>query len=250
MSGSKKLTPSQLYIVLGSASLAGYLHGGGHWSWFLQYPLGLRALGHRVTWLETLAASGDAARDGARVREFFEQLRAFGLADNCILAVTGASGAPLEIHGDCLDEVAREAELFWNLACGVRDPLLSMFKRRVLIDVDPGHLQVAALACELGIDRHDAFLTVGARVGRPGCEVPTLGHRWWPFRPFIYLPNWQAAPDPGTGAPFTSMTEWTWEMLDFGDRYVSVSKRTAYLRYLEIPLRVRRRFLLAAYWAD
>jgi hypothetical protein len=39
----------------------------------------------------------------------------------------------------------------------------------------------------------------------------------------------------------------TWELLDFGDRYVSASKRTAYLRYLELPIRARRRFRLAVH---
>jgi hypothetical protein len=233
--------------VLGSASLAGYPEGGGHWSWFIQYPLGLRALGHRVTWLEILAASGDEARDRVRVREFLERVRSLGLADACVLAVVDAQGAPQAVHGGQLEEIVREAELFWNLACGVRDPILTRFRRRVLIDVDPGHLQVAALACDLQIDRHDAFLTVGARVGQPGCEVPTLGHRWVPFRPFVHLPGWDFAPDPGAGAPFSSATHWTWELLDFGDRYVSASKRTAYLRYLELPIRAQRRFRLAAH---
>ncbi|HUY20425.1 MAG TPA: hypothetical protein VNE82_09220 [Candidatus Binataceae bacterium] len=239
---------SQLHLVLGSASVAGYPQGGGHWSWFLQYPAGLKALGHRVTWLEVLKAEADPARTQARVREFLERVQTLGLADDCIVAVIGGAGAGPEFYGAerRLPEVARDADLFWNLACGVRDPILSLFKRRVLIDVDPGHLQVGALACELEIDRHDAFLSVGARLGRPGCEVPTLGHRWSPFRPFVYLPDWHAAPDPGPDAPFTSATQWTWEVLNFGDRYVSTSKRTAYLRYLELPLRARRRFRLAA----
>ncbi len=32
-------------IVLGTGFLSEYTEGGGHWTWFLQYPLGLRALG-------------------------------------------------------------------------------------------------------------------------------------------------------------------------------------------------------------
>ena len=66
---------SQLHIVLGGTSLAGYPQGGGHWSWFLQYPAGLKALGHRVTWLEVLKAEADPARTQARVRAFLEALR-------------------------------------------------------------------------------------------------------------------------------------------------------------------------------
>ncbi len=113
---------SQLHIVLGSASLAGYPQGGGHWSWFLQYPLGLKALGHKVTWLEVLAASGDPARDRVRVHEFLAQIRPLELADDCIVAVTGGAGARPAMTGADrarLTAVARDDALFWYLACGV-----------------------------------------------------------------------------------------------------------------------------------
>ena len=55
-----------MLIVLGNRSLGGCPQGGGRWSWFLQYPLGLKGLGHRVFWLEVLRSSGDRARERAR----------------------------------------------------------------------------------------------------------------------------------------------------------------------------------------
>lgn len=40
---------SKVKIVLAKGSLAGYLMGGGHWTVFLQYILGLKAPGHEST---------------------------------------------------------------------------------------------------------------------------------------------------------------------------------------------------------
>jgi hypothetical protein len=57
---------------------------------------------------------------------------------------------------------------------------------------------------------------------------------------------WQAAPDPGSDAPFSSITQWTWEELWWQGRVLSVSKRTAYLKYLQLPRVAQRLFELAA----
>jgi hypothetical protein len=62
----------------------------------------------------------------------------------------------------------------------------------------------------------------------------------------VYLPLWSVDPDPGAAAAFTSVTQWKWEELIFGGRVLSVSKRDAYLRYVEMPRRARRPFELAA----
>ena len=144
-----------------------------------------------------------------------------------------------------IKEIAPSADLLWNLSCALREPLLSLFRRRVLIDGDPGHLQVSALTREIGIHDHHAFLTTGTKLHDPDCEVPTLGLTWHRFIQFLYLPMWDVAPDPGSRAPFTSVTQWTWEELWLDDRVLSVSKRDAYLKYIDIPGRTQRLFELA-----
>ena len=121
-----------------------------------------------------------------------------------------------------------------------------MFKHRVLLDFDPGHLHISSLTWDLGIHGHDVFLTIGARINAPGSEIPKLGLEWRTFEPFVYLPMWQAAPDPGRDAPFSSVTQWTWEELWWQNRAISVSKRAAYLKYLELPRIAPRPFELAA----
>jgi hypothetical protein len=245
---------AQVRIVLANNSLAGYPQGGGHWSCFLQYLFGLNALGHDVFWLEVLQSTGNLARDHRLINIFLGRFKRYGFKDRCALLLYDQhlTEASLELsHAfgmskQRIGEIARSADLLWNFACSLRPPLLSLFSRRVLIDGDPGHLQVSALTWEMGIRDHHAFLTSGTKVQEADCEVPTLGVKWHPFVQFVYLPMWDVAPDPGPAAPFTSVTQWSWEELELEGRSLSVSKRDAYLRYVSLPLRARRPFELAA----
>ena len=220
---------------------------------FLQYLLGLRAMGHEAWWLELLETTGDPARDRERIEGFFARLAEYGLADRCVLAL-GPRGAPptlrsVQVHGADrrgLEELARSADLLWNFACALRPPLLELFRHRVLVDLDPGHLHVSALAFDLAVQEHHAFLSVGTNLHEPDCGVPTLGQRWYRFLPFVHLPLWTPAPAPGPEAPITSVTQWTWDELWWERRVLSVSKRDAYLRYVTMPMRVDRPVELAA----
>ena len=246
-----------MLIVLANSSLASYPLGGGVWSWMLQYPLGLRALGHDVFWIESMESCGDPARDREFANDFLTRIAAYGLAPHCAVLVfedldvqdvkrAQVYGPPLQ----AILDIAHGADLLWNLACSIRQPLLAKFARRVLIDVDPGHLQISATQFEMGVGDHHVHLSVGARLSDPDCEVPTLGLTWHPFLPFVYLPMWEAAPDPGPEAPFSSITQWTWEELSYHGRVLSVSKRAAYLRYVDLPAHTGRAFELAAFIGD
>lgn len=252
-SGTDVLAPSKLRIVLANGSLAKYPRGGGHWSVFLQYLHGLDALGHKIFWLEMLKTTGDKARDQKLMRIFFARFQRYGFGSRCALLLVhdypDASLDSAEIYGasKCqIHEVIRRADLLWNFCCTLRPPFLSLFKRRALIDLDPGMLQIPALDTDLGLSDHEIVLTVGSKMGEPDCQVPTLGRPWHRFMPFIHLPLWHVAPDPGDQAAFTSITQWTWDEIWYGKRVLSTSKREAFLRYLEMPRSTGRAFELAA----
>jgi hypothetical protein len=245
---------SSLRIVLGNGSLSRYPQGGGHWSVRLQFLLGLRDLGHDAYLLELVYSRGNRREDEQRVQAFLERMQRYGLAERCPVLVL-EHGAPPEInravaYGKSLQEIReliRSADVLWNDCLAVRQPLLGLFRRRVLLDMDPGHLQVSALTVDMPIGAHDVLLTVGTKMHQPDCQVPTLGFAWRPCTFFVYLPMWTASPGPGPEAPFTSITHWTWgEELDWDGRRLSTSKRDAYLRYLELPQRAGRAFELAA----
>jgi hypothetical protein len=242
-----------MLITIATATIAVYPEGGGLWTWLLQYPLGLKELGHRVFWLEILPSTGDREKDRYLVANFFERLAAYGLEDDAAVAVT--KDPPLrtfeqaEFHGTSPNKIlqlARDGDLLWNFWYSLGDPLLSYFRRRAFIDGDPGHLHICIAEGVHDIGVHDAYLTLGTNINEQTCGIPTVGLKWRPFHPLVYLPLWEFSSDPGQSAPFTSITQWTWETLRYGNRLISVSKREAYLKYLELPQLTERPFELAA----
>ena len=213
--------------------------------------------GHDVFVLDVLRSTGERSSDERRVKRFFQRLGRFGLRDHAavLLHTTGANDRPaLELdvlYGS--DEsrvlrIARSADLLWNLCGSLGPPLRRLFRRRVLIDTDPGVYQLSALQWDMGIDDHEVLLTVGTKINDADCEVPRLGRRWYPFRPFVHLPLWPVSELPAGRPPLTSVTTWRWgdEVFSWRGRELTTSKREAYLRYIDLPRQVGARFTLAA----
>jgi len=204
--------------VLGSSFLARYPEGGGVWTCVFQYLFALRALGHDVFWIEVLHAMGDSARDSACIRGFFERFEKHGFGERCaVLVVLPGTESQLpdatQTFGRTLGEVqrvARSSDIVWNFAGGLTPPILDLFSRRAYIDIDPGIIQIAALTWDMFIEKHEVLFTVGANVHSKDCEVPTLGRSWNTFLPSVELSCWPMAPMPPRGAPFSSITQWTW----------------------------------------
>src|SRR5216117_3826865 len=115
---------SRLHIVLGGG-VADYPVGGGHWSVFLQYLLGLKALGHDVFWLDFFKSSGDSRWDKQCIDLFFRRFRYYGLHGSAAVLQYRKQLPDLEL-GSCqtygldtprLKQVAQSADLLWNF-CG------------------------------------------------------------------------------------------------------------------------------------
>jgi len=245
---------SQTRIVVGNSCLAQYPQGGGLWAFLLPYLLGLRSLGHDVLWLELFHASPNHVRDHHLIDQFFARFREYGLGDHCAVIRHDVPKSQLTLNRAAvygktrgkLNNFLKSADLLLNICGAIRQPLLSLFGRRAFVDLDPGHLQVSALTWDLDLLEHQTFFTVGTKIGEPDCEVPTLGLSWHRFLPVVYMPMWNQEPDPGLSAPFSTITQWGWGELWLGERVLSISKREAYLRYLDLPRRCDRRFELAA----
>lgn len=233
--------------------MAQYPQGGGHWSVRLQYMFGMTQIGADWRWLEVLRTSGQAAIDQARIHIFLSRMRHYGFGDRVAIALLprteGMNLSEASIHGAGMEDARawiRNADIIWNFCCAFRDPLLSQFRKRALIDLDPGHIHVAALTLDFGIFTHDVHFTVGSKLADPDTLCPKLDQQWIPFWPLVYLPMWKVKPDPGWNLPFSSVTQWTWgDELPWKGALLSTSKRDAYLRYLELPTRVSQPMELA-----
>jgi len=192
--------------VAGSvAQRAGY---AGHAWAFLQYLLGLQELGHEVLFVDVLPSSGEPAQDRARATYLTHQLRALG--ERVPVAVLG-SDAPGLVPADEALSFTRTASALINVMGFLRDErFLDAGPLRVFLDIDPGFGQMWR---ELGLADvlagHDAHVTVGGNVGKPGCEVPTCGLQWITTRPPVVLRHWPAAPvEPADGGMFTTVASW------------------------------------------
>jgi hypothetical protein len=102
----------------------------------------------------------------------------------------------------------RKASLLVNVMGYLDDEeILAAAPLRVFLDIDPGFPQMwSALGLADPFARHDAFVTVGESIGKPGCTVPTCGLSWVTTPPPIALSYWD--PVPTSSGPLTSVGSW------------------------------------------
>ena len=193
---------------------------GGHVWALLQWVLGFRKLGWSVLFLDRLDAAPDV-RDSPGVRRFLATMESFGLAESYSLDI-GPDQEPVGLsRARVLDKVGA-ADLLLNVMGYLVDPeVLARARRRVFLDIDPGFGQMwrALGLCDV-FRGHDAFVTVGARVGSGDCRVPTCGLPWVTTLPPVVLDYWPPAAE--RGVRFTSVGSWRgpWAPVDYeGERY-------------------------------
>jgi hypothetical protein len=201
--------------------IAGYPVGGVAWD-YLQYALGLEALGFEVHYLED---SGLPTYDPDR-REYGEDcsagvafleatLPAFSPALASRWHFRNAGGRTYGLAAGEIADVVAGADLFLNTSGGtlLRDEYMQS-RRKVLIDTDPGRNHFRnwpawdASPGWLGANSwraHDHFFTYAECIGRPGCALPSLGISWQPTRPPVVSERW--APEP-PGDRWTTVMTW------------------------------------------
>jgi hypothetical protein len=192
--------------VVVSGGVARRTDCGGHVWALLQWVLGFRRLGWQVLFLDRLEGA-EGARASPEVERFVRVMDGFGLAGHYSLDL--GNGAP-PVGLDRAEVLRRTegADLLLNIMGYLRDEeVLARASKRVFLDIDPGFGQMwrALGQCDL-FAGHDAFVTVGANVGRDGCRIPACGLDWIPTRPPVVLELWPASED--AGHRFTSVGAW------------------------------------------
>ena len=122
------------------ANTISYPEGGGHLWVYLNWALGLRALGCRVLWMEGVSVppGTPAPAVQARVAALKGRLNRYGLAE--AIALWSWSGKPLPRAAteECLDlEAAATADLLLNFEYFLPEAVVGRFKRSALVDIDP-----------------------------------------------------------------------------------------------------------------
>ncbi len=229
--------------------------GGQAWA-YLQYLLGLRALGHEVYYVEDCGETSwvwnwdtgewteDPTSPAAYVRDCLEP---FGLKDKWVYRTNKASfGMSLER----LREVCARADLLIMRAIPLWDwrSEYALPRRRIFIDVDPGFTQMNIAAGDKGlaeaISRCERRFTLGQRFGAPDCLIPDAGGPWLRTLPPVALSEWPWVNDT-PGAPFTSIMRWDgfqdakYEGKTYGQ------KDQEFSRFIDLPRQTSQRFRIA-----
>ena len=219
-----------------SANTLGYTTGGGHLWVYLNWALGLRALGCRVIWMETLLPDLPAHEVRPYVGALKTQLERYGLAECVALCSLTDEPLPRDTVGECLDiEAAAEADLLLDLEYLDAPELVGRFQRTALVDIDPGLLQVWMSKGLINVARHDVYFTTGETVGQPGSRVPDAGLPWQYTPPCVAL-EWWPPHRPARDAAFTTVSHWVmdeWE--EDAEGVYSNDKRTGFVPFLDLP---------------
>ncbi|MBW4594226.1 MAG: hypothetical protein KME46_15225 [Brasilonema angustatum HA4187-MV1] len=228
-----------------------YPTGGGHLWVYLNWALGLRALGCQVIWLEAVFPWTTAPEVQALATALKNNLEPYGLAESVALCSTVDQPLPGTVESDCLDlEAATEADLLLNMSYGMPSDVVKRFRRAVLVDIDPGLLQTWISARTLEVAPHNMYFTIGETVGKPGTQIPDLGLEWHYTPPCVAL-DWWPVYHPQEDAPFTTVSHWSayeW-MEDKGEVYAN-DKRTAFLPFLNLPQHTNQALELALCLAE
>jgi hypothetical protein len=212
-------------IIVGG--FIGLLDAGGVTWDYIQYPLGLAALGCDVYYFEDTGLwpvyqenSNDTASCTENVKRLAAIMDDFGLGERWAYrdAVSGDTFGPCS---RTISQVCRGADVFVNISCStvMRDEYASIPKR-ALIDSDPMFTQIqyaTEVALTAGeshmrelVHAHTHHFTFGENIGAPDCRIPACGINWHPTRQPICLNLWPESPLPQVeGAAFTTVMNWS-----------------------------------------
>jgi hypothetical protein len=210
--------------------------GGGHLWAYLNWALGLRAVGANVVWLEPVEAGWDAEAVRRRLAGLRERLEPYGLADSIALCPKDSEPVVRAGADRCVEPAAaREADLLLNLAGHAFAPFVEYFKRAAVVDLDPGLLQMWMREKLVSVPPYDAYFTVGEGMSGAHTSSEHRSPRWEYTPPCVALDWWPASPTREEAA-FTTVSSWSSEdwYTDGRDWYPN-RKRDGFAPYLDLP---------------
>ena len=248
-------------IVLCPYRATKFLNRGGNFWVYLQYALGLRAIGCDVHWLERLEEPGAGwegidASANEQAELLHRTLSRFGISNRPILYTTPGERAEcfepsyIGVDESEAERTLRRADLLLNFHQKIHPELLARFGRTALVDIDPGLLQYWISSGLLHVPNHDLYFTIGETVGTPSARFPDCGIAWIPIRPPVFLDQWQFTRASDT-APFTTVSSWHGdEYILEGDGYWDNNKRISWLRLAELPKLTNQSLEIATYFGE
>ena len=193
--------------------------GGVAWD-YIQYPLGFKALGHDVYYVEDTGLwpvfqvnQEDAGQANARYLDAL--MSSFGLQGKWAYR-DEASGRWFGLDRARVARLLESADVFVNVSCAnvLRDEYMSV-PVRILVDSDPMFTQVqiikgAGMTKGSGglandIPSYTHLFTFGENMGAEDCRVPDGGLAWIPTRQPVALDLWENDRQPSSMSATTVM---------------------------------------------
>src|SRR5215204_3268399 len=206
----------------------------------MSWVRGLERLGLDVWFVEEIEDADESAVD------WFRSVSARFLPEERAALIAGSE----TVAGPSLDElseVAAESTLV-NISGHLALPrLFDAFRRRVMVDIDPGFTQFWHAEGLPGarVDGHDVHFTIGELIGSPGCPVPASGVHWRHVRQPVVLDDWPVVEADGAHR-FTTVGNWRppFGPIEHGGRRYGL-KVHEFRRFMELPARSPHEFELA-----
>jgi hypothetical protein len=216
---------------------------------FVNWALGLKAIGCEVVWLEQIDLNMPSEQLSVAICGLKQQLSPYGLGDSVAICSPNGEPLPPAAFNGCMDvgEVA-DADLLLNLGGKIGPQTVARFRRSALVDIDPGLMQIWISESKQPIAPHDIYFTIGETVGTPDARFPDCGVEWHFTPTAVYLPEWFPSYADKT-SPYTTVTSWWGWWEEFEGESFNNEKRTTFLDYLELPSRTPAKLELAlALW--
>lgn len=213
---------------------------------YLQYVLGLRALGHEVHYLEhtgqwnyNLASDGMVAEGEGAAAYLHRVMEAHDLPDRWTFI--NHDGATFGVSGTRFRQLCESADLFINVTgANLIEPPYDRIPWKVYLDTDPGYVQFrAATGSQQDLKHlatHDAHASFGLNIHGDDCAIPTLGLRWHPTVQPIDMDLWTTDSLPDRRVCVTVMKWHTYDDVEHGGETYG-NKSSELLRFMDLPRR-------------
>jgi hypothetical protein len=194
-------------VCLSTANTLTYPQGGHLWV-FINWALGFKASGCEVVWLDVAPPTMSSTELSERLLTLKTLLRPFGLDHIAVDYLT---------ENDCSVALQREGlpaisdfgvfDLLFDLRYNLPSRIALQAKRSVLLDIDPGQLQLALAGGHYPAPKHNCFFTIGQSLAGSEAGLPTGKGKWLHTNPCVYLPEWPKCAT-GREAAWTTISHW------------------------------------------
>ena len=225
-----------LKVCLSTTGTLLYPQGGHLWV-YINWALGLRSCGCDVTWLDIVSPALSLDELSGRYEHLCKILRPFGLDAKVVVDFLSSEDLTDRLHQraiPCIEGLA-PFDLLVDIRYDLPARLFSNFRRKVLINIDPGQYELWLARGVYPEPKHDLLFSISE----------TASKRWLYTPPCVFLDEWPFTPG-SKDAPWTTVAHWWGDwMIDENGKPFEDSKREGFRAFMTIPSKVHARFELA-----